>query len=1353
MSIFRDSANPSEPPAPETKRALGRVLRVVAWSVLGLVCVVLVCVAALLASLNVDGVHHYLLGFAQQKVSSALGVPVKIEDFAVHLENLSADVYGVRVAGASPHPSPPLLAIDHVQAGVRIVSIFHRQWYLNDLRIDHPVAWILVDKQGVSNIPKLKSSGGSSNTNIFTLGIRHALVDRGAVYYNSRPSAIAADLHNLLFRASFNSRKQMYSGNLSYTDGHLKYQNYEPLAHNLDVRFNATPTAFRLLQAKLSSGASQVVLSGGVQNYDTSPVAEVKYAVTVDGGQIAALLHEPTLPTGMVRTSGSIGYRNEPGRPLFQNITVNGDLSIPQMRVATAQARAVVDEIAGHYALANGDARLSNFRAKVLGGELTAQGTIKNLGGDTHSAFHATVHEISLAALQRTLASSAAMRTVAVSGALNATAGASWGKTLSDLVAHADATVDGKLTKAGSPQGAQLVSASTSNGAGNPAPIPVDAAVHALYSNGNETLKLANSYLRTSQTNLNFNGTVGKRSSLAVHLQANDLSELAAMANAFSSSATTTKPLELAGTALFQGTVQGSTLAPRVTGQFAAQNLRVNGTSWKVVRAHVEASPNGVSLQQADLEPASQGRISVNASAGLRDWKFSPASHFQVELAASRIQVGEFARLSSQPMPVSGTLSANFQASGSELNPEGGGSVTLSSLTAYQQPIQSAKVNFSAAGNQVKADLLVQALSGSLNAHVTVQPKEKTYSAQLTSSGIEIGQLQLLKGRNISTSGVLALNASGQGSFSNPQLNAAVEIPSLNVGQQSLTGIKLQMRLANHVADAALESTALNTSIQAKAKVNLSGDYRVDASLDTSVIQFAPLLALYSSGTAPDLSGQAQIHATLQGPLKEKKLLQAQVTIPVLHVAYGALQLGAASPIQADYQNQTFDLQPAEIRGTDTDLHLQAHVPVGSEAPMSLVVNGSVDLKIAQLFDPQVRSSGQIKINIDSHGAIAQGELGGEIDLINANFTPADLPVGLQNGNGVLKLSTNRVSISKFEGEVGGGTVTASGGVDYRPNLRFDLGMTAKGVRILYPQGLRENVDANLRFNGSTTDAVLGGTVDLANLSFTPGFDLTSFIGNLSNGVETPPSQGFSQELKLNIAIHSTNNIDLVSRTLSVNGSANVQVRGTAAEPVVLGRVNLTGGDMIFNGDRFVLTGGTVQFVNPTRTEPVLNVTLTTTIQQYDINLRFDGPVDQMRSEYSSNPSLPPADIIHLLAFGQTSEATANNPTPTNQTAESLVASQVSSEVTSRIAKVAGISQLSINPVLAGNSEQGPPGAQITIQQRVTGNLFITFTTNVATTQDQIIQGQYQISPRVAISATRDPNGGFAVDTLIKKSW
>jgi translocation and assembly module TamB len=300
---------------------------------------------------------------------------------------------------------------------------------------------------------------------------------------------------------------------------------------------------------------------------------------------------------------------------------------------------------------------------------------------------------------------------------------------------------------------------------------------------------------------------------------------------------------------------------------------------------------------------------------------------------------------------------------------------------------------------------------------------------------------------------------------------------------------------------------------------------------------------------------------------------------------------------------------------------------------------------------------------------------------------------------------------------------------------------------------MRENVDANLRLSGTTETAVLGGAVHLSELSFTPAFDLSSFVGQFGGGVAAPPSRGLAQNIQLNVAVDSTSSVNLTSRALSLGGTANLHLRGTVADPVVLGRVNLNGGDIILNGNRFVLNGGTIQFVNPSETQPVMNVSLTTSIQQYNIDLRFQGPVDKMRTQYSSDPALPAADIIHLLAFGQTTEASDATATPANQAAESLVASQVSSQLTSRVSKIAGISQLSINPVLAGSSSQGPPGANITVQQRVTGNLFVTFSTNVASTQSQTIQGQYQVSPRVAFSATRDPNGGFALDTLIKKNW
>ena len=141
-----------------------------------------------------------------------------------------------------------------------------------------------------------------------------------------------------------------------------------------------------------------------------------------------------------------------------------------------------------------------------------------------------------------------------------------------------------------------------------------------------------------------------------------------------------------------------------------------------------------------------------------------------------------------------------------------------------------------------------------------------------------------------------------------------------------------------------------------------------------------------------------------------------------------------------------------------------------------------------------------------------------------------------------------------------------------------------------------------------------------------------------------------------------------------------------------------------------------------------------------------------MHTNYASDPALPPSDIINLIAFGKTSEAAAANPTPPGALgAQSLIASQVSNQITNRVEKLAGISQLSIDPVL-GSSQQSP-GARVAIQQRVTSKIFVTFSTDVTSTQREIIKFEYQANRRASFNAVRDQNGGFSFETTFRRQW
>jgi translocation and assembly module TamB len=1316
-----------------------RLWKTAAWIFTGFVFLMVLALFVVLVVLHGARFHNYLLSTVQQKASESLGTQVQLQNFALHLSNLSLDLYGLTVHGAAPYPDPPLLQVAHAEVGVRVVSVLHKKWYLDSFVINSPVVKVFTDAHGVTNIPTIKSSGSSSsNTSLFDLGIRHAVLDHGAVYYNNRQSVLSADLHDLDFRAGFNSLKQKYSGKLSYADGHLEASGFKTIPHSLDAEFDATPTTFHLTDAKLTSETSQLVLTATVQNY-TNPQLQAQYVATIDGSQFKKILQNPSVPAGLVRASGSIRYQQAANRSFLDTVLVRGDLTSNQLDVQTPTLRSQIRNIAAHYTLENGDATLKDLRASLLGGELTSSGKMSNIDGNAHSKFNAQLRDVQLAAVNGALKSSAMPKGVSVGGALNAEANAAWGKTFDDVVAHADASVNGKVS-------------------GNAQVIPLDSAIHGTYTGSNQELALKQSFLRTPQSTLTMNGVLSQRSRLDLKFQSNNLNELETVADVFRTLAPgqPVQPLGLAGTALFQGTVRGSASAPHLTGQLTASNFKFNGTEWRVLKTNVDASPSMAGLQHADLEPASHGKITFDASAGLHQWSFTDASPLQVDLDASQLDVQDLVKLSGQQVPVTGTLTANIKVHGTQLSPVGQGKVSITHITAYEQPVMSATLNFDGTGDEVHGDLGVELPAGDIHSKMSVRPRQKSYNAQLTASGIRLDQLQAIKAKNIDARGVVSIQAQGAGTFDNPQLDATLQIPQIDIQNQKIAQVNLQMNVADHLATADLRSSAVGTAIRANAKVHLTGDYPADATLDTQAIPLQPIFAIYAPDQAADLSGQTEVHATLHGPLKNTKQLEAHLTIPTLKLAYSnTVQLAETSPIKVDYKDSVVTLQRSGLKGTDTDLQFQGSMSTtNASAPVSLVLLGTVNLHLAQVFDPDIRSSGELKFNINSSGAANSPDLGGQIEIVDANFANGDLPVGLQHGNGVLTLTKDRLNITKFQGTVGSGTLTAQGGVAYRPAIQFDLGLSANGVRVLYPQGMRETINANLRLAGTTENALLGGQVNLADLSFTPAFDLNSFINQFSGGVSPPPTPGMAQKIQLNLGVNSENNINLVSRTLSINGSANLRVRGTAAQPVILGRVNLSGGDIILNNDRFVLNGGTIEFVNPAETQPIVNLALNTTIQQYNIFMRFNGPVDQLRTNYSSDPSLPAADIINLLAFGTTTEASANAPsTPANQAAESLIASQVSSQVTSRVSKVAGISQLSINPVLAGGTSQGPPGASITIQQRVTGNLFVTFSSNVASTQNQTIQGQYQISPRVAVSATRDQNGGFGFDTLIKKTW
>jgi translocation and assembly module TamB len=231
------------------------------------------------------------------------------------------------------------------------------------------------------------------------------------------------------------------------------------------------------------------------------------------------------------------------------------------------------------------------------------------------------------------------------------------------------------------------------------------------------------------------------------------------------------------------------------------------------------------------------------------------------------------------------------------------------------------------------------------------------------------------------------------------------------------------------------------------------------------------------------------------------------------------------------------------------------------------------------------------------------------------------------------------------------------------------------------------------------------------------------------------------------------------SLTQDVQIDANLRLRGSASNPALLGRVNITQGRVVFLGTKYTIDGGSIAFYNPVKIAPVLDIDLETKAQGIDITLTISGPSDHLTLIPSSDPPFTYNEIISLLATGRPPSSdpallSAQSTTPTayqQSGPTSLLGSALATPVTGRLQRFFGVSSLKIDPTIPGIDAN--PQARLTLEQQVTPNITFTYITNVTTSNPQIIQVEWAISKKWSAVALREENGMTGLDFFFKKRF
>jgi len=385
---------------------------------------------------------------------------------------------------------------------------------------------------------------------------------------------------------------------------------------------------------------------------------------------------------------------------------------------------------------------------------------------------------------------------------------------------------------------------------------------------------------------------------------------------------------------------------------------------------------------------------------------------------------------------------------------------------------------------------------------------------------------------------------------------------------------------------------------------------------------------------------------------------------------------------------------------------------------------------------------------------IKKPSLTGKIQFDNVNAAIDGIPNGLSALNGTLVFNEDRLEVENLTATTGGGQLKIGGFLTYSNGIYANLTAAGTAVRVrLY--GLSATATTSLTLQGGPQDLRLSGTVLVTRFGVGADVDFAAFAA--AGGVSAPPDPGAaSNKIGLDVHVTSSPQLDFQNSYAKLAGTVDLTVRGTVAEPTILGRIQITDGSATFAGTKYELQRGDIYFSNPVRIDPTIDLDATARVETYDLTVGLHGTASNLKPTYRSEPPLSEADIFALLALGRTQEEAQlyqeqQVQQGTDPTTSALLGGALNATVSNRVGKLFGGGSVKIDPAFVGTL--GNSSARITVQQQLTRQLSVTYATNVNSTAQQLLQGQYDLTPNVAIVVARDETGVFSVVYKIRRRY
>ena len=1334
----------------ETRRREWRWLRHVAWVLAAKILLILLILGGVAVFFGSGAGNPLIHGFVVKRLEKMTGGRVTLASISIHWLSLEVRLKGLVIRGREPAGTEPLFAADEVQAGLRVDAFWGRRVSLNDLVVQRPQVHIRIEKNGASNVPVLPGAATRKpvRETLFDLHVRRLQLQNGWILYNDvrTPLAVEGENLRLALDATGSTGQPMYLGTLDWQSIRFTAERFLPWPVSVSAKFTMREDGFTLEQGILNAGRSHVDAQAEMQDY-SKPKWNFRYRGWVNLLDIRENLRSPETPTGRadVHGEGTLADGQFRGTGSYSGHEI--DLTYPIFHVSGLSSR-------GSFIIDNNGLVVPDFLALAFGGTVKGRVVMRFDG----LKFRADTH----------------VQDVHLAGVLPAIEHP--GFPVDEL--HWDTLVSADTTETWSGpfqhfevNGTMEWLSPDTVAAGH---IPVDGDWDIRYRYDPQTLTVNSGEFETPASRAAISGVLAPRNTaMDVRFETGALESYRDFINALRNAAQNSKDAikVLTGGARWDGKITGPSGGPTFEGHVRGEGVRYEDAVFDSLEGELLYSPDELTFSRGKVRRGTLD-ASVELALELDDWGFSPESTWSADVNLEATPVDALQQFLHSSYPVRGQLSGQFHGRGTRKAPAVTGLFDLADGDAYGVTFNRLRGQLNLAPDEIRIANAELRLfppdkeaghgAGIVTGTAGYNFVDRNASIDLVGASLPLANFQKLQSPRFALDGQVSFRLKASGPPMAPTGEGTFRVVDLKVGQSVIGSFDGALSSDGHTARLELGSAMSAGEISGAYTLALADPYNIEGkvtvknmALDALILGALHLQTFSGHGRA---DGEIGLSGSLKRP--ESTLLDAKFSR--LTFNYANVQLENVGPVHFRSSRDNLQIESAEFRGTDTDLRVSGNIGFAERATMNLQLNGALDLRLLAGISPGLTIGGPAQMNAKFEGTLERPRINGRIHIEKANARQVDFPTGLSNIKGDFVFDDTRLVFNDMTAEAGGGTLHVSGSVTYseRP-WRYDIIARSDSTRIRYPEGMSWLTGGSLRLTGTTEAGLLSGRVTVRRVTLTQGLEVAGVLVSTKEGISGPStSSAFLRNLQFDVEAISAPDARMEWPGAELDAEANIRVRGTWEHPILLGHIHVLSGDLLFHGNRYRVARGDINFANPFRLDPVVNVEASTTIQQYEITLNFNGAASKLTLAYRSDPPLPANDIVTLLALGQTGqEATlrsASGAQSGTAGASALLSEAVSSQVGGRLEKLFGITNFRVDPGLTGVGATGASqnaAARVTVQQQVTRNLTVTYVSNVGSTQQQVIQVEYNVNRNVSIVALRDYNGTFGIDVKIKKRF